>query len=85
MTDLRDANMWLRLSFVMATIGLPLELFAFAIGVTGSHNAESVFIATIVIYVVAFLLILLFIFFDNCSNNKFILLAYIILLFAAGN
>lgn len=85
MGEFKDASLWMKLAFLMITIGFILDLFGFATGILDSYNdVRGCMVIGFLCFLVAFVLALCLIFLDELKDNKPALICFIIFALIAG-
>lgn len=87
MGDFKDASLWMKVAFLMITIGFLVDLFSYVEGVGagfGGSGAEACFVIGFLCFVSALVLGLAIIFLDELKGNKPASICFIIFSLIAG-
>ena len=85
MAEFKDNSLWMKLAFLLITLGF--LIFLFSIGYGGSswrHSAEGCFIVGFLCFLVAVILGLCLMFLDEVKGNKAAQICFIIFALLAG-
>ncbi|KAK2140737.1 hypothetical protein LSH36_1263g00002 [Paralvinella palmiformis] len=85
MAEFKDASLWMRLAFLMVTIGLLLDLHGLSSGVNDVYgDVRGTMVIAYLCFLVAFVLALCLIFLDELKGNKAALICLIVFALIAG-
>jgi len=85
MGEFKDATLWMKLAFLMCTIGFYLDLYGFSTGILDGYNeVRAAMVIGFLCFLVAFVLALCLIFLDELKDNKPALICLIIFALLAG-
>jgi len=85
MGDFKEATLWMKLAFLMVTVGFILDLYGFSTGILdGFNEVRGAMVIGFLCFLVAFVLALCLIFLDELKGNKPALICLIVFALLAG-